>query len=301
MLSIALAICAAASNAVASVLQRKANRAEAAQRSLSLQLIWKLAHRPVWFGGILAITVGFLFQAGALGTGTISVVQPLLVLELPMTLLLASWTFHAGLHVREWSAALAMTAGLVLLLFSLSPSSGDPRSASNVVWVVGLVGCLVIVGLLIWRGERHAGASRAAYLGTADGIMFGLTAALLSAVTAAFAGGITGVLTAWQTYVFIVLGPTSFFLLQSALQAGRLVAAQPGLTLSDPVVAIGWGVGAFHEQVRVGPWLIGVLVGSALIGGGTLLLSRSPLLHGESGQTEEPETASSRPSPDRGT
>jgi hypothetical protein len=44
---------------------------------------------------------------------------------------------------------------------------------------------------------------------------FGLAAALVASVTAAFAvGGIGGVFTAWQTYLLIIVGPGSFVLLQ---------------------------------------------------------------------------------------
>ena len=52
----------------------------------------------------------------------------------------------------------------------------------------------------------------------------------------------------WQTYVLIVLGPTFFFLLQKTMQAGRLIASQPALTLTNPIVAGGFGIAVFGEQ-----------------------------------------------------
>ena len=51
-------------------------------------------------GGVLAITVGFLLQAIALGNGQLPVVEPILVLELPATLILAGWVFRT----RRWPA-----------------------------------------------------------------------------------------------------------------------------------------------------------------------------------------------------
>lgn len=48
----------------------------------------------------------------------------------------------------------------------------------------------------------------------------------------------------------IGLGPGFFFLLQKALQAGRLVASQPALTLSNPVVSVVFGVAVFDEHLR---------------------------------------------------
>jgi drug/metabolite transporter (DMT)-like permease len=128
LLTYALAVLAACANAVSSVLQRKANKRVPQRENMSLRQIWTLLHQPVWFGGILAITAGFLLQASALGTGDLSVVEPVLVLELPFTLVLASRLFHQRLGPREWLPAGAMTAGLAGLLYLLAPTAGGaPR------------------------------------------------------------------------------------------------------------------------------------------------------------------------------
>jgi len=76
MLSYLLAVLAAFGNATSSVLQRKANREVPRNQNLSWRLIWSLVHQPVWFGGILAICVGFLLQATALGFGQLATVEP---------------------------------------------------------------------------------------------------------------------------------------------------------------------------------------------------------------------------------
>jgi hypothetical protein len=66
----------------------------------------------------------------------------------------------------------------------------------------------------------------------------GLIAVLASAIlSAGAAGGISGVITTWWTYLLILTFPVGFLLLQNALQAGRLVASQPGITLANPLVA----------------------------------------------------------------
>jgi drug/metabolite transporter (DMT)-like permease len=62
VLSVVLAVLAAMANATASVLQRKAARRQPDDGSLSVRLLWDLAHQPVWIGGISAIVIGFAFQ-----------------------------------------------------------------------------------------------------------------------------------------------------------------------------------------------------------------------------------------------
>ena len=92
----------------------------------------------------------------------------------------------------------------------------------------------------------------------------------------------------WQTYVLIVLGPAFFFLLQKTMQAGRLIASQPALTLTNPIVAGGFGIAVFGEQVRTGGWLAAAILGAALIGASTALLARSPLLHDDDAPAPAP-------------
>jgi hypothetical protein len=67
------------------------------------------------------------------------------------------------------------------------------------------------------------------------------------------------------------------FLIQSALNAGGLIAAQPGLTLADPVISVLWGVFAFHEEVRGGWYSLPEVAAAAILAAAVLTLARSPL------------------------
>jgi drug/metabolite transporter (DMT)-like permease len=297
MLKYVLAVLAACANATSSVLQRKANRQAPQQENLSPRLIWSLAHQPVWFGGVLAIIVGFLLQATALGNGQLSVVEPILVLELPATLILASRVFGAHMHKREWGSAAVMSAGLAGMLYFLSPAEGSTEHVQWFAWVIGIGINLAFVGVLVAWGRRgpagggdqgrENSATQAAVLAVAAGATFGLTAALMKGMTSTFARGFAVLFTSWQLYGMIAAGVLGMFLVQSALNAGRLIAAQPGLTLSDPVVSILWGILVFHERVR-GGWFIVLAVASGLImTSAVVALARSPLLSGESARAEE--------------
>jgi drug/metabolite transporter (DMT)-like permease len=62
------------------------------------------------------------------------------------------------------------------------------------------------------------------------------------------------------------------------MRAGQLLAAQPGLTLSEPVVSVVWGVCVFGERVNGGTAIPAALAGAALIALAAVVLSRSPLL-----------------------
>lgn len=279
VLVIVLALVAAALNACASVLQRRASADEPDERAFSIQLLLNLVSKPVWLAGIAAMLLGFLVQATALTLGDIALVQPLLIAELPFVLLLAAGVFHTPLRAREWTAVDLLAVGLAAFLVCLGSSGGGAATAGLAAWLIGVAGTLGLAGVLVTVGYYSRGPSRAGWLGIATDVVFGLTAVLVAGVGAAYRNGLIGVLTAWQTWVLVILGPLAFFLLQNALQAGDLVASQPGMTLADPVVAVVWGLTVFGEHVRDGPWLVGTFVGIGLLIVGTLVLVRSPLLH----------------------
>jgi hypothetical protein len=75
--------------------------------------------------------------------------------------------------------------------------------------------------------------------------------------------------------------------MQNALHAGRLLAAQPGLTLADPGVAMVWGMLVFKETVRGGAWLAPSVVSGLLLAAGAIALARSPLLEGVAATGED--------------
>ncbi|MES4901687.1 MULTISPECIES: DMT family transporter [unclassified Streptomyces] len=287
MFTYLLSVLAACANAVSSVLQRKANRDMPPELALRPKLILELLRQPVWLAGVAGVIAGFLLQAAALGQGELSVVEPILVCELPLTLFLAAWMLHAPLGAREAGAAVGMAAGLAGLLFFLAPSPGHAQEVPWYEWLVASVATMTATAAAFeWarrgrvaRDQRQGSARRAAGFGMAAGCQFGLTAAFIKAVTVRFGeGGMAGLFTGWELYCMVVSGVLGMFLLQSAMHAGRLVAAQPALTLTDPLVSVLWGVIVFGEMVRGGLYLLLAAASGLLMAACVVILSRSPTI-----------------------
>ncbi len=201
------------------------------------------------------------------------------MLELPLTLILASRIFGQGMHWREWGSAAVMTVSLGALLFLLSPSAGRNGHVHWYGWVFGISVNLALVLFGRRKSARGSGgAYRAALLGIAAGSTFGLTAALMKGMTRAFSQGIVILFTSWEIYAMVAAGLLGMFLVQSALNGGGLIAAQPGLTLADPVISVLWGVLAFHENVRGGLYIVPEVAAVAIMAAAVIALARSPLL-----------------------
>lgn len=273
MLSILFAVLTSLSNGTASVLQRKAAATVDSRKALHASLIAELVRRRVWLAGIGLVIVAAACQAVALATGPISVVQPIFVIELPATLVLGSFVFRHRLPRSAWLGVAAVTGGLAVALASASPDGGT-AGVPNWRWVPALIATGGALAVLVAVGLRVRGEFRAAAFGLAAAFGYALTAALLKDATAQRHGGLAELFGAWQVYATAVVGVTSLFLLQNALQAGSLTASQPMLTLGDALLSTVFGVVLFSESVRLGWWIVPEAVGVTAIGVGVVLIAR---------------------------
>ncbi|MFI8962535.1 DMT family transporter [Streptomyces sp. NPDC053493] len=276
VLPVLFSLCAAFSNALATVLQRRAALTVPQSDSFRPGLVLDLLRRPLWLAGILAVIVAGVGQAAALATGPLALVQPLFVLELPLALLIASLLARERLPVRLWAAVAAVVAGLGAALVAASPA-GNRTHVEIDRWVPVLVACAGAVVVLAAVGlRRPPGRARAACLGAATAVCYALTAALMkTSMHILDEGGLVAFLTTWQTYAFAAAGVAALLLLEHAMQGGPLVASQPALTLGDATVSLALGVLLYEEHVRSGWWLLPQLAGIALIVTGVFALARS--------------------------
>lgn len=278
LLSYALAAIAAAGNALANVMQRKASLQQPQGTAFGASFLRRLTRNPTWLLGIGGMVIAFAFQAAALGIGQLSAVEPVFTLEVPLTLLIASRVFGAPVGRQEWISIIVLTVGMITLVAALDPRPGQERNVSDGVYVAAGVGTVATIALLIIAAQRVNTFWKTACLGAAAGTSFGLTATLMKeSINELTAEGVVAVGTSWQLYAAIGLGIFGVLLMQWALHSGPIIAAQPGFTLMDPVVSIMWGVLVYNEATRTGGWLVLATSGAIGIGVGVALLARSPL------------------------
>jgi hypothetical protein len=288
MLCVLFALLTAGSNACAAVLQRKAAAQVPPERSLHVSLIADLIKRRVWLAGIGMVIVAAVAQAAALATGPIALVQPIFIIELPVTLVLAALAYHnrAALRRLPW-AAIALTTAALGAGLAIAQPSGAIDSAQNTSWVIVLIVTAIFEAVLITAAAGTRGEPRAALLGLAAACGYALTAALMKNAVADLDDGAVAFFTNWHIYAVAVAGVGSLFLLQNALQAGSLVASQPMLTVGDALISISYGVILFSEQLRVGWWLVPEIFALAAIIVGCVQIAKSPLAAETSGLVTE--------------
>jgi drug/metabolite transporter (DMT)-like permease len=280
MLSVLFAVLAAVSNAMGTVLQRRAALIVPQSDGFRLRLMWDLLRTPVWAFGILGVIMAAVFQGLALVSGPLAVVQPIFVLELPFALLISGLVFRKRLPAQGWLSVAAIVVGLGTALAAAAPSGGQ-QQPPMALWVLALACCggamVVLAGAAL---KRPIGPARAAFLGTAAAIGYALTAALMKSATDTLdRHGVGAFFTSWQTYAFAAVGVCALFLLENAMQAGPLVASQPALTLGDALISLSLGVTLYAESVRTGWWLVPQIFGTGLVLLGAVGLSRLDVLN----------------------
>ncbi|CAM5636328.1 hypothetical protein GCM10010261_22580 [Streptomyces pilosus] len=285
LMPVLFALGAALSNALATVLQRKAALSVPRSDSLRAGLMLDLLRRPVWLAGMATVIAAAVCQAVALATGPMTVVQPLFVLELPLALVIATVVLHGRLPPSGWGAVGAVVTGLAVALFAAAPE-GNRTHAPMDRWIPALAVCAaVLAGLVLAALRRPEGRARAACFGLATAVAYAATAALMkTSMHTLDDEGVTAFLRTWQTYGFALFGACALFLLSNAMQAGPLVASQPAITLGDAGVSLALGITLYAELLRGGWWVPLQLLGAALIAAGVLALSRLPLARALTGE-----------------
>ncbi len=244
----------------------------------------RLAGEKVWLLGTIALLTGYLFQAGALDRGRLSIIQPLLVTTVVFALPLGYFLTKQHVGRREVLGAVAIIIGLGLFVYFGDPAGGN-ENASNTQWAIA-IGLLSVLSILLLVFGSGGGLSmKAAVYGTVAGIMFGLSSALTKPTLDFLHESVGTMLSHWECYALAVAGVLGFVLQQVSLGTGRLAPSVATVSVANPIVGILIGILLLDERLSRPGWhiLLAVLgLSVALVGAVVISLAR------EGGDEESP-------------
>jgi drug/metabolite transporter (DMT)-like permease len=272
----ALALIAAFLFALAAALQQKgALNLPTISLAQPMSLV-RLVGQTMWLLGTLALVTGYLFQAGALDSGRLSVIQPLLVTTVVFALPLGYVLTRQRVGSREVIGAVVIIVGLGLFVYFGDPASGK-ENASNLEWAI-MIGLLSLLSVLLLVFGGSGGLSmKAAAFGTVAGILFGLSASLTKPTLDYLQESVGTMLSHWECYALAVAGVLGFVLQQVSLGMGRLAPSVATVSVANPVVGILIGTLLLDERLSRPAWrvVIGVIgLGLALAGAVAISLER---------------------------
>jgi uncharacterized membrane protein len=275
-----LAVAAALSNALTSVFQRMGVEDAPEETTMRLSLLTHAIRRGVWLLGFAFMVFSFLVQSFALHIGRLSVVQPILTMELLFLVAILGIWFRFSISIREWIGASAIAFGLSGFLYFSAPGGGN-EVPTNLGWIVVGGTTTFVIALCVVATRWGPRWWKAAMFGSAAAISYAFTAALIKVVSNYAASDWLTMFGHWQTYGVAVFGVLGLFLTQNAFHAGPLAASQSTLVLVDPLVSICLGIVLYGDSLRTsGPYGPLEAISLLVMFMGAVFLSNSPLVTG---------------------
>lgn len=229
-----------------------------------------LLRNPRWLLATAGDVVGVVLQVLALANGAVVLVQPLLVLSLPVAVLLRSFFGVPRPSATDLLECGAVVAGLGLFFGLLGePGRGRVIGPQAAAWVPAAA--VLAGGLAIVTVRSRPPVPRAATFGVVAGCWFGVVGVLVEAVSSVWQrAGLAGFGHAEGLVPLaaaVLLAGAAYLLVQVGFQLGPLGASFPANLILDPVVAVVLGAALLGEHVPLGPArLLGYLGCVALVG-----------------------------------
>ena len=274
-LAVTCSVACAASYGLSNVLQQREAEQIPQDQTLKLGLLRQLAHRPRWLIGIGADVGGYVFEALALGLGTLVLVEPILATSLLFSLFLGSMINKRQISRSAWVAAVVLASSVGIFLATVAPTQGV-QLASNRAWMLAAPPIVGFVLVCIALARVTSGSARGALLGLAAGTLFGVSGVLTKAFVHYLSNGVVNWVPHWEPYALAVSSITGLVLAQSAFQTGALAAAVSAEQVLQPLSGVALGVGLLDEHLEISGALGKLTIGLALIAmvWGVLALAR---------------------------
>ena len=214
-----------------------------------------------WFAlGMLVAYGAWIFHVAAMAMAPLSLVQAVISGGLVFLTVLAERFFGCSVGRRQWLGVGFTALGLALLAVTLPHGGTDARYslAAMVAFEAGLlaVGLLLVLSHKLGAAHEHHGV----LLGTASGILFGVSDVAIKALTGTIgAHGVAGLLSPWLV-TCVAASVIAFFASARGLQKGEAV---PVITLTAAganVSAIAGGILVFGDPMPSDP--IGIVLQS---------------------------------------
>lgn len=277
-LAVALTVLSTLFLAVAATMQHYAVGEKTVEKSMlkSSELL-SLLKSPRWLLGLVLSGVGALIQVVALLLAPVTVVQPIGVLAVPWTILLATRIHRHRINSMMWLATFLTIVGTAAFALVAIRTAADHPSLNDGKITVGVLAGFAIAGGLALLGAKGPVLWRCFFWSAAGAFIYGLEAGIVKAL-----GEYTatrdwlGSTTFWFLVVMLVIGMlTATALVQQGYASGPAEIVVGAINTSAPVAAVLFGVVVLGEGINMTPYsVVAMLVAAAIAISGVVMLSR---------------------------
>lgn len=253
--------------------------ARVSSNKLTFAGLLRLFTIPKWLFGLFFVFLGAAIHLYALTIASVTVVQPVGILAVPWSVLIAAKIHGHKVTWRIWKAVGITVAGVIgFTYFSATNATKDAHleAIGPIVWSF-LVVC-VICGALALVATKVAPWARAMLWSSVGAVFYGLASGMMKAALDAFFKVKLPVAdplvwgTALMMLVCYVLG---VWMIQQGYASGPAEITVGTMTTVDPFVAVLFGLIVLREGAGMGAGAgIGMAIAGSIAVYGVLLLSR---------------------------
>lgn len=275
-LAVPLGVCSALVYGTTIVFQHRESHNEGQEDARHLI---SLLREPRWLAAVFGDLLGFLLNAAALSVGPVVVVQPLVVLMLPVSLIVGWLAGGPRPQPIDYLSSLAVVGGLsgFLILIGVPGSGHAPRARFFMLTVLIVLAVGAVISLAV---RRCRGVVRGAVYGAVAGMYFGTLGVMVDGSSDVVAHrGWAGLVTTGRGIIplvgIVLLGLSGIALTQVSFQVGTLTATLPANSAVDPFSAVLIGVLLLREHIPFSALhLVGYAVCLAVVLAGAIRLAQ---------------------------
>jgi len=245
-------------------------------RQLSL-----LLSRPSWVFGTLMLGLAIAFQLTSLAFAPLIVVQPLGAVALVITAVLNARVSRVKLN-RASVVAIAMCVGGVGLFVTVAAFTAvdKPVTDRNLVTILLVLGTVLLAFAAAFFFLRRR--FKAVFYIIGAGVLYGFVATLAKVIINRIQNGNFEWLTLVCLLGLLLAAGLGAYFVQNAYSSGPPDLVIAGLTVVDPLIAVGIGIVVLGEASQAPAWaaVLFVIAGAVAIWGVFLLAKHHPQSQG---------------------
>lgn len=226
-------------------------------KGLTVRQLGSLLKRPSWVLGTLMLGLAIVLQLTSLGFAPLIVVQPLGAIALVITAILNARVSRVRLN-RQSVRAIGLCVGGVALFVTIAAFTAVDQRITQTQLIVILVILAVVLAALGAAFAFLRGRFTAIFYILGAGVLYGFVATLAKVVINRIQQGDFEWLTVTCVVALLAAGGLGAYFVQTAYSSGPPDLVIAGLTVVDPMVAVGIGIIVLGEASQA-PWYASVL------------------------------------------
>lgn len=248
-------------------------------KTMKPQQLLRMLTNPKWIGALLIVICGFLLHVTAITMAPVTVIQPLGILAVPWSILMASKLHGHRVTGRMWLAVAVTLAGIVIFTSTAAVNAAPDHNThpeavlrgSLVVYALG-----AFFAVLAWKGR--SALWRSLWWATGGSFLFGLSSAQIKAISVMMREpGFTS--STWffvMALIFAVTLATGGIMIQQGYACGPAEVVVGSMDTTDPIVGVSFGLILLGEGVNINGGEASIMALGAIIAvSGVVLLLRS--------------------------